>query len=209
MSEIADRITPNFENASKQGEHSPTISSAARLNSNLQNGGRTPRYRDSKQDLPTHFTRIMQKAGVEPWAKPFQKLRSTRETELAKVRQIHFVTAWIGNSKPVAAKHYLQATSEDFAKATQYAHAQGLRRRNQNLTTMKKRFGTCVHRTVRLSTHMWPVASKEEKKLCNHRRKPALSEPYGTSSDSREAYLLSQLRGWIENKAKPKPDGRS
>ena len=87
------------------------------------------RYRDTKQNLRTHFNRIVKKAGIEPWVKPFQNLRSTRETELAKEFPLHVVTAWIGNSEPVAAKHYLQVTSEDFAKAVQnpvqYVHAPG------------------------------------------------------------------------------------
>ena len=30
------------------------------------------------------------------------------------------VCAWIGNSQPVAAQHYLQVTDEHFAKALQY-----------------------------------------------------------------------------------------
>ena len=37
----------------------------------------------------------------EPWAKPFQNLRSTRETELAETYPIHVVCAWIGNSEAV------------------------------------------------------------------------------------------------------------
>ena len=87
------------------------------------------RYRDCKHNLRTHFTHIVTKAGVEPWAKPFMNLRATRETELAKDYPLHVVTKWIGNSEPVAAKHYLQVTSADFEKAVQnpvqYMHAQG------------------------------------------------------------------------------------
>jgi len=32
---------------------------------------------------------------------------------------MHVVCAWIGNSQPVAAKHYLQLTDEHFRKAAQ------------------------------------------------------------------------------------------
>jgi hypothetical protein len=44
-------------------------------------------------------------------------MRSTRETELAEQFPIHVVCKWIGNSQPVAAKHYLQLTDEHFERA--------------------------------------------------------------------------------------------
>jgi len=59
------------------------------------------------------------KAGIKPWPKLFQNLRSTRETELAEKFPIHVVCDWIGNSPRVAAKHYLQVTEDHYAKAVQ------------------------------------------------------------------------------------------
>ena len=82
------------------------------------------RYRDANVNLRTQFERIVRKAGLEPWPKPFQNLRSTRETELAETFPIHVVCAWIGNSESVAKKHYLQVTDDHFnraAKAVQNA----------------------------------------------------------------------------------------
>jgi hypothetical protein len=61
--------------------------------------------------------RIIGRAKIKPWPKLFQNLRSTRETELAEMYPLHVVCAWIGNSQPVAAKHYLQVTDEHFASA--------------------------------------------------------------------------------------------
>jgi hypothetical protein len=61
----------------------------------------------------------MKRAGVKPWPKLFQNLRSTRETELARDYPMHVVCDWIGNSQAIAAKHYLQVTEDDFQKATQ------------------------------------------------------------------------------------------
>lgn len=75
------------------------------------------RYRDSRANLRTQFERIIARAGLEPWPKLFQNLRSTRETELAREHPIHVVCDWIGNSELVAAKHYLQVTDEDFKAA--------------------------------------------------------------------------------------------
>ncbi|MCE9607586.1 MAG: site-specific integrase [Planctomycetia bacterium] len=75
-------------------------------------------YRSIKQNLGTQFKRIIERAGLEPWPKLFQNLRSTRETELMESFPAHVVCAWIGNSEAVARKHYLQVTDDHFAKAS-------------------------------------------------------------------------------------------
>ena len=77
------------------------------------------RYRDTNSNLRTQLNRIIRRAGLEPWPKLFQNLRSTRETELAEQFPIHVVCDWIGNSKAVALKNYLQVTDGHFEKATQ------------------------------------------------------------------------------------------
>ena len=71
----------------------------------------------STQNLRTTFTKIIERAGLKSWPKPFQNLRSTRETELAETFPLQAVTAWIGNSTLVASKHYLQLTDEHFNRA--------------------------------------------------------------------------------------------
>ena len=76
------------------------------------------RHRDSNVNLRTQLLRVIAKAGLTAWPKLFQNLRSTRETELAETYPLHVVTAWLGNSQLIAAKHYLQVTDEHFAKAT-------------------------------------------------------------------------------------------
>lgn len=75
------------------------------------------RYRDTNQNLRTQLQRIIEKAGLKPWPKLFQNLRSTRETELAERYPMHVVCKWIGNSEPIAAKHYLQVTEEHYEQA--------------------------------------------------------------------------------------------
>jgi integrase len=74
------------------------------------------RYRGKNTNLRTQLKRVIRKAGLEPWPKLFQNLRSTRETELTAKFPLHVVTAWIGNSAQVAAKHYLQVTDEHFSE---------------------------------------------------------------------------------------------
>ena len=77
------------------------------------------RYRDASQNLRTTFEKIIKRAGLVPWPKLFQNMRSSRETELVETYPVHVVTAWLGNTASVAAKHYLQTTEEHFEKATQ------------------------------------------------------------------------------------------
>lgn len=59
----------------------------------------------------------LSRAGIKPWPKFFQNLRSTRETELAEVFPLHVACAWIGNTKRIAAKHYLQVTETQYERA--------------------------------------------------------------------------------------------
>ena len=75
------------------------------------------RYRKPNSNLRTQLKRIIKRAGLKPWPRLFQNLRSSRETELAESHPLHVVTAWMGNSKLIAAKHYLQVREEDFERA--------------------------------------------------------------------------------------------
>jgi integrase len=79
------------------------------------------RYRNANVNLRTQLNRIIKRAGLTPWAKLFQNLRSTRETELVQEFPIHVVCRWIGNSTQIANKHYLQVTEEHFAEASRKA----------------------------------------------------------------------------------------
>ena len=79
------------------------------------------RYRDANANLRTQLIRIIRKAGLEPWPKLFQNLRATRETELAELFPSHVVCEWIGHTREVARKHYLQVTEDHFAKAVSVA----------------------------------------------------------------------------------------
>ena len=79
------------------------------------------RYRGGATNLRPQFKRIIAQAGVEPWEKPFQNLRASRETELVEEFPINVVCAWIGNSPRVAERQYLQLTEEHYRKAVERA----------------------------------------------------------------------------------------
>jgi len=76
------------------------------------------RYRDVAKNLQKPFLAIIHRAGLTPWKKLFQNLRSSRETELSRHYPLHVVVSWMGNSQPVALGHYLQVQDEDFNRAT-------------------------------------------------------------------------------------------
>jgi integrase len=81
------------------------------------------KYRTRNINLRTRLEKIIYRAGLIPWPRLFQNLRSSRETELTTSFPLHVVTAWIGNSERVASKHYLQVTEDHFKtaqKAAQY-----------------------------------------------------------------------------------------
>ncbi len=71
------------------------------------------------------FEKIILRAGVKPWPKIFQNLRSSRETELAQTYSIKAVTDWMGNTPSVALRHYLQTTDDDFRRASRECRQPG------------------------------------------------------------------------------------
>jgi hypothetical protein len=77
------------------------------------------RWRDSEKNLRTGLYRILRRAGVKPWPRLYQNLRSSRETELADTFPIHVVAEWLGNSPKTALAHYTQVTEEHYQKAVQ------------------------------------------------------------------------------------------
>jgi len=82
------------------------------------------RYRN-QANLRTRFFKIIKRAGLKPWPKVFQNLRSTRQTELSEIFPTHVVCAWLGNKAAVAAEHYLQVTTDHFERAATAGPASG------------------------------------------------------------------------------------
>ena len=77
------------------------------------------RYRKAGANLRTQFKKILGRAGIKPWPKLWQNLRSSRETELMEDFSTHVVCSWIGNTPTIAKKHYLQVRDTDFLRAVQ------------------------------------------------------------------------------------------
>lgn len=68
-------------------------------------------------NLGTTAKKLIRRAGLTPWPKPFHNLRASCETDLSQHHPIHVVAAWIGNTPKIALGHYLQTLDSDFAKA--------------------------------------------------------------------------------------------
>lgn len=76
-----------------------------------------PKAIEQTSNLRTHFLRILKRAGLKPWPKLFQNMRSSRETELLNQFPAKAVCSWIGNSEAVAMEFYAQVTDEHFKAA--------------------------------------------------------------------------------------------
>jgi len=121
------------------------------------------RYRDASQNLRTTFEKIIHRAGLSGWPRLFQNLRASRETELAAEFPLHVVAAWIGNSAPVAAKHYLSVTDDDFDKALSggaESGAQVAQNPAQSATAARRQYKTGATQTQMPRGDRHPVASE-------------------------------------------------
>jgi integrase len=106
-----DELLADFDPKEKRLSEQPVIS----------------RYRGSNANLRTQLCRIITKAGLTPWPKLFQNLRSTRATELAAEFPAHVAAEWMGHSTVVADKHYWRVTDADFDRAAQHKAQQSAR----------------------------------------------------------------------------------
>lgn len=71
-----------------------------------------------KTNLRTGLLKILKRAGIKPWPKLYQNLRSSRVTELRnRGFRENIVAQWLGHSVKVADEHYDQLTEEQFRRA--------------------------------------------------------------------------------------------
>lgn len=72
------------------------------------------RYSRSNSNLDKPFCKIVLKAGLLPWPKLFQNLRSSCETQWIKEgARADLLANWIGHSVKIQRQNYLQHTEED------------------------------------------------------------------------------------------------
>jgi integrase len=71
-----------------------------------------PMAADPTNNLRTRFSKYIIRAGLQPWEKLFQNMRSSRVTELLAQFPATDVCRWMGHSPSVAARFYAQAQPE-------------------------------------------------------------------------------------------------
>lgn len=131
-------------------------------------------------NLSKEFKRFLTIAGITPWPKIFQNLRSTRETELLERFPLQVVCSWIGNTEAVARKHYLQTTDEHYERATARKATQQLpetnREHKQLVSTFAKNSVGFSNLLVLSAAKLLPIGVQERSKsahLCRVYLKPS------------------------------------
>lgn len=64
--------------------------------------------------------RIIGRAGLVPWPKPFNNMRASREMDLLESFPAHVVAAWLGHSTITERKYYVYAREEDYERGATY-----------------------------------------------------------------------------------------
>jgi integrase len=116
----------------------------------------------------TQLKRIIKKAGIETWPKPFHNLRATLQSELTGRYPEPTVNEWLGNSQDVARRHYLQVLPEHMSQAaTEVVRALEC--------ADDRNFGEGVHNACRIESHHVAV-SDESATACELLRNDAIEK---------------------------------
>ena len=77
------------------------------------------RQLNTGSNLRTNLKRMILRAGMKPWPRLFQNLRSSRATQwLDEAYPHHVVADWMGHSEQVLSKHYAQVLDTHLERAT-------------------------------------------------------------------------------------------
>lgn len=141
-------------------------------------------------NLGALLSKIVKRAGIEPWPKLMQNLRSTRETELFKLTggNVKAVCTWLGNSPTVALQHYAQTTEADLAAAAKMSIL------NEAEGSLEKRGQKSAHTIAEISRN---EPQENQDKVFDNKDKPfncgnlrELSEPCKNKTKSIHWALL-------------------
>lgn len=71
-------------------------------------------------NVRTTFSKIIRKAGVNPWPRVWHSLRASCESDLAQSFPLAVVAKWLGNTPSVALRHYVDPTDTAFVQAASW-----------------------------------------------------------------------------------------
>lgn len=80
----------------------------------LRSGIQGPRGWQNGNHLRGRFNHSLQSSEISQINKPFQSMRSSRENEMVEDYPLKCVVDWVGHDIKVAAKHYLDSSSEEY-----------------------------------------------------------------------------------------------
>ncbi len=111
------------------------------------------------------MNKIIARAGIEPWPKTFQNLRSTRETELFKLTgNVKAVCTWICYSPDVSMKDSAQITEADTREAVKLSVLTDGKKRVRNRVQMVQKRVQNITADSRIKSH--EVKTKRKQKAC-------------------------------------------
>ncbi len=87
--------------------------------------------RNARNQMP----KLMERAGLEPWERPFHNLRGSRDDELFSAFPDHVASEWMGHTVDVARKHYLKVTQDQIKEAVNFTTGGRERKTTTKLTT--------------------------------------------------------------------------
>jgi integrase len=108
--ELREPLATSFERASDGAVY--VVDERFRKSANTAKGW-------ANANLRTTLEKIIHRAGLTVWPRPFHNLRASRETELVERFPLHVVSQWLGNTPSIAMKHYLMVNGSDFTKAVE------------------------------------------------------------------------------------------
>jgi integrase len=125
-----DLIGPLQEAWEQAGEKAAYVVDRHRSQAEKPGGWRNTNFRTTLQ-------KMIQRAGIDPWPKPFHAMRASHETDLLERFPIQVVAKWLGHSPKIALAQYARTTDDHFQAAvapqrtTRYpTRASRVRRRN-------------------------------------------------------------------------------
>ena len=114
FAELREVLTEAFELAPKGAKY-------VIWKSELRSGIQGPRGWQNG-NLRGRFNNFLQVSGIPQINKPFQSMRSSRENEMVEEYPLKCVVDWVGHDIKVAAKHYLDSSSEEYHQKAILGH---------------------------------------------------------------------------------------
>ena len=112
------------------------------------------RFSASNSNLDKPFRKIIEAAGIVPWPKLFQNLRSSCETQWLKDgERADLVANWIGHSVKVQRENYVQHTEEDIQAFNQRTAFSALKKATQKATQNPPEAGGTGQNANQKATH--------------------------------------------------------